>query len=277
MLLGLRNIRTLGQDWSAQFDAARKVGAAYLQVDGVPAGDVEEVARLMDSTGVGIWSVTALSTALLGPDQDESVKQQRNVRTAVERAAELHAPCVTVFAGNDPTRTFEQNMKTFAEVFGPLADYAAQRDVTLVLENCPMLGGQPSIPRNLAYCPAHWEAMFDAVPSAGLGLELDFGHLPGLGIGPVRAVWDFGARIRHVGMKDARVDPEAVYRHGWIGPVKRYCPPGEGDIAWDEVIAALGEAGYDGPLTMEHVHPPTDNVELYERVAAFLRGAAARV
>lgn len=275
MDLGLRNIRSLAGDWPAQFAAAQKVGAAYLQVDGVPDEDAETVAGLIEESGVGVWSVTALSTDLLGPDMDASARQQENVRAAVERAVELGAPCVTVFAGRDRSKSLDDNLAVFGQVFGELADYAAERDVTLVLENCPMTGGQPPAPRNLAYCPAHWEAMFKAVPSDGLGLELDFGHLPGLGIDAVRAVHDFGSRIRHVGMKDAHVDPEAVYRNGWIGPgIKEHRAPGEGDIPWRQVIGALREVGYDGPLTMEHIHPPTDSVELYMRIAGFLRSIA---
>jgi len=272
MEIGLRNIRALGRDWPAQFEAARQVGAAFLQVDGISAEEADEVRGLMESTGIRIWSITALSTAMIGPDMEKSADEARKVRATVDRAAQLGAPCVTVFAGNDPAKTVEENVATFGRVFAPLADHAAERNVTLVLENCPMTGGRPPAPRNLAYCPAHWEALFEAVPSPALGLELDFGHLPGLGIDPVRAVRDFAPRIRHVGIKDAVVDAEEVYRHGWIGPgIARHCVPGDGVVPFVDVLAALKASGYRGPLTLDHVHPPTDSVETFRRGADHLR------
>lgn len=273
MKIGLRNIRTLS-GWSEQFEAARRIGADFLQVDGVPDEDTERVGRLIEETGVRLWSITALSTDMLGPDREASRRERQSVRRTIDRAAELGAPCVTVFAGGDPARTLEQNMMTFREVFGPLAEHAGQAGVTLVFENCPMTGGRPPAPRNLAYCPAHWRAMFQAVPSPALGLELDFGHLPGLGIDPVRTVRDFGDRIRHTGIKDAAVDGEKVYRFGWIDPgIGEHRVPGEGSVPFPEVIAALAAAGYEGPLTLDHVHPPTDTVERFRRAADYLRGA----
>ena len=273
MKIGLRNIRTL-TGWPAQFEAARQIGADYLQVDGVPDEDVEEVAGLIEETGVRLWSITALSTAMLGPDMEASRREQASVRRTIDRAAELGAPCVTVFAGGDPARAPEENLDAFRGVFGPLAEHAEEAGVTLVFENCPMIGGRPPTPRNMAYCPAHWEAMFEAVPSPALGLELDVGHLPGLGIDPVRAVRDFGDRIRHTGMKDAAVDEEAVYRHGWRDPrISEHRVPGEGCIDFPAVIRALIQVGYEGPLTLDHVHPPTDTVERFQKAADYLRAA----
>ncbi len=277
MKLGLRNLRPLGDDWAAQFAAARRIGAGWLQVDGVADEAVATVRRLMEQTGVGLWSITALSLELLGPDMAASRAQQGKTRAAIDRAAELGAACVTMFAGHDPTRPFEANLATFREVFGPLAEHAGGKGVRIVLENCPMVGGQPAHPRNLAYCPAHWRAMFEAVESEALGLELDFGHLPGLGIDAVRAVEEFGPRIGHVGIKDAKVDGERVYERGWLGPgVAEHCLVGEGDVPFGVVLAALGRAGYDGPLTLDHIHPPTDTVERFEQAAANLRRCAAQ-
>jgi sugar phosphate isomerase/epimerase len=75
-------------------------------------------------------------------------------------------------------------------------------------------------------------------------------------------------------MKDATVDEEAVYRHGWRDPrISEHRVPGEGCIDFPAVIRALTEVGYDGPLTLDHVHPPTDTVERFQKAADCLRGA----
>ena len=54
--------------------------------------------------------------------------------------------------------------------------------------------------------PEIWKAMFDAVPSRALGLEIDPSHLVFLGIDYIQAIRDFGDRIVHFHAKDIDID-----------------------------------------------------------------------
>ena len=67
----------------------------------------------------------------------------------------------------------------------PLVDYAGERGVKLMIENCVMEGWHPDgAPGNLAYSPELWEWMF----ALGLYLNFDPSHLLWLGIDPVAAL-----------------------------------------------------------------------------------------
>lgn len=270
MELGLRNLRPLGSDWNAQFSAARALGCAWLQIDGIAAADESQVLDLIEQTGVRIYSITCLNLYLLGPDQEKRRQRIEKVRATIEQAPRLGARCVSVFAGKDPTRSLEENLETFAETFGALAALAEEVGVTIVMENCPMGDGVMGV-QNLAFCPEMWERMFERVPSEGLGLELDTGHLPKIGIDPVLAIRAAGRRIRHVGMKDVFISRAEVQRRSALGNVGDFRLAGEGMIDFRAVIAELLAIGYRGPLTLDHVSPQLDTVESYQRPASFLR------
>ncbi len=92
---------------------------------------------------------------------------------------------VGTFVGRDITRTVAENLRLAEEVLPPLVEYAAARDVRLVVENCPMEGWHPDgYPANLAYSPELWDWM----AALGLCLNFDPSHLVWLGIDPVAAL-----------------------------------------------------------------------------------------
>jgi len=276
MEFGLRNLRPLGRDWNAQFEAARALGCAWLQVDGIPEEAEPTVQDLIAESSVRIYSITCLNLYLLGPDQEKRNDRIRRVRSTIEQARRFAAPCVSVFAGKDPTRSLDENLETFAETFGPLAAHAEEHGVTLVMENCPMGDGIMGV-RNLAFSPELWERMFALVPSKSLGLELDTGHLPKIGIDPARAVEAAGSRIGHVGMKDVFISQTEVQRRSTLANSGEFRLVGEGMIDFRSVIAALQAAGYQGPLTLDHISPELDSVENYQRAAAHLRAICAEL
>ena len=156
-----------------------------------------------------------------------------------------------------PDLGFDANVRLFAEGVAPVLDHAQRVGVRLVMENWADGG------RNLAYAPAHWEAIFDAVPHEALGLCFDPSHLVWLGIDYLRAAREFGSRIYQAHAKDTEFLPEARYRFGVIGPERgrigqgtyRFRIPGFGVIDWPAFITALLEVGYDGPLVVEHEDP----------------------
>jgi inosose dehydratase len=136
------------------------------------------------------------------------------------------------------------------------------------VEHCRERGYEPTFHHHTAtYIEAHWE-IERLLELTDVGLTLDTGHLL-LGRGdPVKAIHDWADRINHVHLKDARQDVlDAIVADS--APVmdiwtrKAFCRLGEGDVAMDEVLAALREIGYSGWLVVEQdmIPEPDEPVE----------------
>ncbi|MBI9107373.1 MAG: sugar phosphate isomerase/epimerase [Spirochaetales bacterium] len=91
-----------------------------------------------------------------------------------------------------------------------------------------------------------------------LGLNFDPSHLIWQGVEPHLFLRDFGDKIYHVHMKDAAVTldgrsgilgshlPFGDARRGW-----NFRSLGHGDVNFEEIIRALNDIGYTGPLSVE--------------------------
>ena len=268
--LGLRPLKLLHGQWPRLFEFAEELGIEALELEGVQPQDVASLRELMERTGVRVHAIASMNTAYLGPDETKAREAIENLRSAIAIARSLDAKCVGTFAGNDPGRTLEENVARFTEVFAPLVREAEAAGISIAIENCPMVGGQPPVARNIAYCPAHWTRLFAAVPSPALGLEFDVGHLPGLGIKIGRCIRDFADRIKHVHLKDAWVDPELQQSLGMIhGASAVHGIPRPGcHIDFAGLFRELADAGYRGPVTLD-LRPSTE--ALVRMAAVYLR------
>lgn len=233
---------------------ASRAGFDALEVHCPPGAepDIESLRRL----GLGI-SALAFYPNNLDPDPVAREVAHEHLRRVIDASGALGVGLVCTFAGADPSRSLLENLEEFRRVWPALVGYAEERGVRVAIENCPMVHGSASLPSgtNLAYCPAAWDAMFDAVPSPALGLELDPSHLRWLQVDEVRAVRDYGDRILHVHAKDTEIVRDALYRRsilsrgaGW----QRARMPGRGEIDWARFVGALHEVGYDGAISVEH-------------------------
>jgi sugar phosphate isomerase/epimerase len=193
----------------------------------------------------------------LDPDPAAREAAHAHLRRLIDAAARLEVGLVCTFAGADPAKPLDENLEEFRRVWPPLVEHAEARDVRIAIENCPMVFDRSRWPggTNLAYCPAAWDAMFEAIPSPSLGLNLDPSHLVWLQVDSVRAVRDYGSRIFHVHAKDTEIRRDELHRRsilslgvGWQeGRI-----PGRGEIDWARFVGALRDAGYDGVVSVEH-------------------------
>jgi inosose dehydratase len=125
-----------------------------------------------------------------------------------------------------------------------------------VVERCRERGYEPTFHHHTAtYVEAQWE-IERMLELTDVGLCLDTGHLLLGGGDPVSAIRDWGDRINHFHLKDARRDVlEAIVAEG--APVEAiwrrlaFCALGEGDVAVDDVLTALDDVGYAGWLVVE--------------------------
>lgn len=128
--------------------------------------------------------------------------------------------------------------------------------LAVVVDRCRERGYEPTFHHHTAtYVEAHWE-IDKLLELTDVGVCLDTGHLL-LGRGdPVTALRDWGSRVNHFHLKDAKLDilyaiveeaapVEAIWRR------KAFCPLGEGDVEIDAVLQTLQEIGYEGWLVVE--------------------------
>ena len=184
--------------------------------------------------GLEPTSTTGMVCQPIATDATERAAQTAQARRALDFAAAEQIPIAWLGHQMAPDLGFDANVRLFAEGVAPVLDHAQWVGVRLVMENWADGG------RNLAYAPAHWAAIFDAVPHEALGLCFDPSHLAWLGIDYLRAAREFGSRIYHAHAKDTEFLPEAQYGYGAIGVERgrfgqgtyRFRIPGFGVIDW---------------------------------------------
>ncbi len=259
MMIGF--VTTALYDWDLNkvldFAAATGFDAIALNAHRHSPWDVTQLdlAKLSDtlrSRNLGLTSVADMSLNLLHPDTDTRADMIAYTYKLIDASADLGVSLVTMFAGRDPEKSVEDNIPTFKESFTPLSEYAGERGVRLAFENCPLFETFPYRGRNIAYAPAIWDMMFDAVPAENLGIELDTAHAVWLSQDLSRMVADYAGRIFHIHLKDCHVDKErlhaeSIYGHGWWS----YETPGDGDVDWSDFFQALHKIGYQGDWTFD--------------------------
>lgn len=233
-----------------------------LNADEITDERIKEIRADLESRGIEI-SALGYYPNYLAADKDEAADYQRYFRKVMQLADRMEVPSVCTFVGMTPGLTVEDCMEPFTNIFTEFTKEAEDLGIRIGIENCPMLNHKNRTGENLAFSPEIWQAMFDAVPSKALGLEIDPSHLVMLGIDYIQAIHDFGDRIVHFHAKDIDIDERKRGRLGFygqaFGPLQgfgngwwRFRAPGWGVIDWRKVITALTDVGYEGNLDIEH-------------------------
>ena len=110
------------------------------------------------------------------------------------------------------------------------------------------------------------------MPSPAIGLSFDPSHLLWLGIEDIPGlIREFGGRIYHVDGKDAEIVRDRLRRQGILGSGWwRYRLPGNGELDWPAIVAALREIGYDGTITIEQEDDLDPGFDAVARSARYL-------
>jgi sugar phosphate isomerase/epimerase len=136
-----------------------------------------------------------------------------------------------------------------AERFAPILDVFEHEGVRFGLEVHPT---------EIAYDFVTTRRTLEAVGRESFGINLDPSHLVHQFLDAAEFAREFGDRIYHVHVKDAkrRLDgrrsilashlPFGDRDRGWD-----FVSPGHGDVDFDELFRALNEIGYAGPLSVE--------------------------
>ena len=191
--------------------------------------------------------------------EDEAGDTARDgLRRAILAARSYGTGVVGCFAGRLPGASVPDSVPRFREVFGEFARMAEGEGVRLAFEHCLQGGNWERGETNMAFHPAAWELMFDAVPSGALGLEWEPCHLRCQLIDPLPVLDRFLTRVFHVHGKDGQFNPELLSRSGTHGPepVVRHRFPGLGDTDWTVIFQKLAAGGYRGTVDIEGGHDP---------------------
>jgi sugar phosphate isomerase/epimerase len=233
-----------------------------LNADTISDEAIAEIRADLDRRGIEI-SALGYYPNPLDVDVQVAAESRRYLLRVIELAERMEVQTVCTFAGQTQGKTVAECLPEFAEIYKPICEDAEARGVRIGIENCPMKDHRTGHGENIAYSPEIWDAMFDAVPSAALGLQLDPSHLVYQGIDYIAATQDYGHRVFHVHAKDVDIDRRKRARLGMFGQALgevpgfgngwwRFRAPGWGEIDWAAFISALLDTNYEGNLDIEH-------------------------
>jgi sugar phosphate isomerase/epimerase len=234
----------------------RYAGVTTIDVNDMNAAAAQDVRATMQKFGLEISSLGYYPNPL-HPDSEHRDLVIGHLKKVILAAGLLKVPVVGTFIGRDKDKSQEYNLEQFAKVWPPIVKFAAEHNVKIAIENCPMIFSNDEWPGgvNLAISPAIWRKMWEIIPDSNFGLNLDPSHLIWQFIDPVRVVYEFKDRIFHVHAKDLRIDYEQLYQRGVMSlgmgwQIPRL--PGLGDVKWGPFVSALYGAGYDYVISIEH-------------------------
>jgi sugar phosphate isomerase/epimerase len=242
--------------WPPSKAERRYAGVTQIDVAALTPAKAQEVRDLMARHNLQISSLAYYPNPL-HPDPDHRRMVIDHLKQVILAAEQLRVPIVGTFVGRDQHKTVEANFGEFEQVWPPIVRFANDHGIKIAIENCPMIFSNDEWPggTNLASTPAIWQRMWEIIPDANFGLNLDPSHLVWQMIDYTRVVYDFGPRIFHVHAKDMRVDREQLYQRGVLSlgmgwQIPRL--PGLGEVRWDQFISALYAVGYDYVVSIEH-------------------------
>ena len=166
---------------------------------------------------------------------------------------------------------YERGFQDFAKRFLPILDAFEKEDVNFALEVHPT---------EIAFDIASAKRALDAVKGhKRFGFNYDPSHLGYQGVDYVKFIREFGSRIFHVHMKDVWWShgdgTVGVFGgHTNFGDSRRFWDfrsLGHGDIEFEDIIVALNDVRYAGPLSVEWEDGRMDRVHGGAEAASFVR------
>jgi sugar phosphate isomerase/epimerase len=198
---------------------------SYYFPPNVTAGYLHRLKQHAFFLGLDI-SGTAIGNNFCLPPGAKRDEQLALTRTWIDRAAELDAPVIRIFAGNIPKGATEEQAADWAvEGIKQSLPYAADKGVTLALENH---GG-------ITATPAQILRLVKAVDGPNFGVNLDTGNFRGAD--PYAEIAELAPYAVNVQVKTE------IHRAGASSPE-------EADLS--RLIAILREARYSGYVVLEY-------------------------
>jgi len=209
------------------------------------AAETDAVKSALAETGlpVGVYSV---SNEFVNPDAAARQEQVAIINTGVDSAVEYGAKVVRVFAGNVREGiTFEQALAWIIEGLSQSAAYAYEHGITLALENHGLLAGKSR----------QVETILRSVASPALKANPDTGNFLLTEEASHDAVEYLATRAAMVHFKDFQVAPNGYTGFAYTSSAGYKLVGtaiGEGEVALEDCVRSLREAGFDGWVNIEY-------------------------
>ena len=235
----------------------RYAGVSHIDVEKVLEDDdyAQYVTEYCEAKGVAISSLAFYPNTMDG-DLEKRAHNIAHLKTVIAASAKLGVNMVTTFVGRDQTKTVEENIELFREIWPDIIAFAAERNVKIGIENCPMLFGRDQWPggQNLMTTPAIWRKLFAIADSPYFGLNYDPSHFIWQQIDYIKPLYEFKDKIFHVHFKDIKIYEDKLNDYGIMAyPLDYMSPklPGYGDVNWGKYVSALTDIGFDGHACIE--------------------------
>ena len=225
-----------------------------------------------------------LPDRIWGDGKEDGVRARaaEEMKNTARAAAKMGLKLVPGFTGSpiwhmvysfppNPSDYLEKGLKLFAEMWTPILDVFQAEGVKFGLEVHPT---------EIAFDIASAENALNAVKGhPAFGFNYDPSHFGYQGVDYVAFIRKFADRIFHVHMKDvwwsSKPTEAGVFGgHLNFGDPRRYWDfrsLGRGSINFEEIIRALNDIGYWGPLSVEWEDAKMDREHGATEAAAFLR------
>ena len=257
-------------------------------------GDDDAQAQLQATLDEYEMDVSALATHnnQLHPDDDRAARADRELREAIELAADLGVDTVTCFSGlpaggpNDEVPNWitapwpsehadalEYQWEVAVDYWDDLAEHADAHEVDIAIEMHPNM---------LVYEP-HGMLDLRELTNDRIGANFDPSHLYWQDIDIPAAIRLLGEHdaIHHVHAKDTKVYEEQARTKGVLDTTSyadvserswlfRSIGYGHGEDHWKDVVSTLRMVGYDGALSIEHEDALTSSREGLEKAVDVL-------
>ena len=209
-------------------------------------------------TGLEIAGVTCdlfWKTTFTSPDPAIRQAARDLTNACLERARWLGAPVLHVLPGvvahrdapHRPRAAYADALAYAGDAFRQLAFEAEAYGVVLGLRNAW---------NQFLLSPVEMREFVDRISSRWVGVSLDVGAVMRYGV-PADWIDHLGRRIVRVHVRDFKLS---------VGTADGFCLPGDGDVDWLAVLAALDRIGYDGPLTYLGPGDPAEAARRLDRL-----------
>ena len=225
-----------------------------------------------------------LAPRIWGDGKEDGVRARaaEEMKNTARAAAKLGVKVVPGFTGSsiwpylysfppNPADLVEKGLKHFADSWKPILDVFAEVGVKFALEVHPT---------EIAFDVASAEAALMAVGGhKAFGFNYDPSHFVYQNVDYVLFIRKFGERIFHVHMKDAYSAPHRT-EAGVFGGHLNFGDPrrswdfrslGRGSVNFEEIIRALNDVGYNGPLSVEWEDGKMDREHGAREACAFVK------
>jgi len=174
-----------------------------------------------------------------------------DARERIDYAAAFGVTVLMVGGGARPKgRPVEKiDMRPYADALCDLANYAGRYGMCLA---------QHTHPDSITGTTEESLMLLDMVPES-VGITADVAHLQQAGSDPVRAIYRFGERLRHVHLKDYKIDTDELVELG------------RGAVDLAGVMRACRDVGYQGWYSVELDHSRTTPLESAKMSRHFLK------